>query len=79
MQKIGVMFEIGPTMCVSSMNEGKTQVGWVATIGRKTQRWANINNTLPKRPFCHVPYSNEMTTKSPWLKVFEKYSGNGHV
>jgi hypothetical protein len=33
--KKGNTFEVGPTMCVSSTNKGKTQVGWVATIGGK--------------------------------------------
>jgi hypothetical protein len=27
-----------PTMCVSSANEGKTQVGWVVVIGRRAQK-----------------------------------------
>jgi len=71
------MFKV--IMCVSSSNEGKTQVGWVATIRRKARRWANINNIPPKGCPCHVPYSNEMTMKSPCLKVFEKYNGDGHV
>jgi hypothetical protein len=65
------MFKVGPTMRVSFSNEGKTQVGWVVTIGQKAQRWANINNTPPKGSPCHVPYSDEMTMKSPCLKVFE--------
>ncbi len=73
------MFKVGPTTCVSPSNEEKTQVGWVATIGQKTRRWANINNTPPKGSPCHIPYSDEMIMESPCLKVFEKYNGDGHV
>ncbi len=29
---------VGPIICVSSTKEGKTQVGWVVTIGQKKQK-----------------------------------------
>jgi hypothetical protein len=28
-------YNVGPTICVSFVKERKTQVGWVATVGRK--------------------------------------------
>jgi hypothetical protein len=65
-------------MCVSSVNEGKTQVGWIVVIKQQMWKWANANNTPPKRSSCHVN-SNEMTIKSRSLKAFKKYNGNEHV
>jgi hypothetical protein len=59
-------------MCISFTNEGKTQVGWVATVRQKSQRSVNANNTLPKGSPYHVSYLNEMTMKSPCLEAFEK-------
>jgi hypothetical protein len=35
-KKTGKMSEVGPTMCISFANEGKKQVGWVVTVGRRT-------------------------------------------
>jgi len=37
-KKIGNTSEARPIMCISSTNEGKTQVGWVATIGQRAQK-----------------------------------------
>ncbi len=31
-EKIIITYDVGHNICVSSMNERKTQVGWVATI-----------------------------------------------
>jgi hypothetical protein len=73
------MFEIGPTMCISSTNVGKTQVGWVVVVGQKVQKWANANNTPPNGSPCQVPNSNEMTMRSPCLETFEKYTRDGHA
>ncbi len=37
-------------MSVSFASEGKTQVGWVATIRQKVQKRDSANNTPPKHP-----------------------------
>jgi len=34
-KKVGNVSKARPTMCISSTNEGKTQVKWVATVGWK--------------------------------------------
>jgi len=47
-KKVGTTFEIGPTICVSSMNEGKTQVGWVVVVRWTTWKCVNANNVPPK-------------------------------
>ncbi len=57
-QKTSSTFEVGPTMCVSFANEGKTQVRWVVAIGQKTQRWTSANNIPPKRSF--IMYQTQM-------------------
>jgi len=31
-------YNAGPTICVSSAREGKTQVGWAITVRQRTQR-----------------------------------------
>jgi hypothetical protein len=64
-------------MCISSTNEGKTQVGWAVAVGGRAQKWANVNNTLPKGSPSHVPDSNEMIERSLCLEALKKYSGNG--
>jgi hypothetical protein len=52
------------SICISSINERKTQVRWVIVIGPKAQRWAWANNVLPNgSPYC-VPNSNEMIMRS---------------
>ncbi len=76
-KKIGNMSEAKPTMCVSSANEGKTQVGWVVAIGWKAWKWASANNTPPKGSPYHVLDSNEMIVKSPCLKTSKIYNGDG--
>lgn len=53
-KKVGTTFEIGPTICVSSMNEGKTQVGWVVATRWKARKCVKANNILPKGYFYHV-------------------------
>jgi hypothetical protein len=68
-----------PTMCVSSTNKGKTQIGWVVPIRQRTQRRANANNTPPKGPPYCVPNSDEMIMKSSYLEASKKYSGDGHA
>jgi len=64
-------------MCISSINEGKTQVGWAVAVGQKAQRWVSVNNTPPKASPSHVPNSIEMIERSVCLETFKKYSGNG--
>jgi hypothetical protein len=66
-------------MCVSFVNEGKTQVNWAITVGRKARKWVNANNTPPKGPPCHVLDLDEMTVKSLCLETFEKYNEDGHA
>jgi hypothetical protein len=78
-KKIGNTSEARPTMYISFANKGKTQVGWVTTIGKRAQKWANTNNIPPKGSPCHVPNSNEMTMKSSCQKVSKKYNGDGHA
>jgi hypothetical protein len=69
------MFKTRPTMCVSFANKGKTQIGWV--VGQKVLKWVNVNNTPPKgSPYCVLDL-NEMTMRSLWLEVYEKYNGDG--
>ncbi len=46
-KKVGTKFEIGATICVSSISEGKTQVGWVIVV-RWTTRRCDTNNGPPK-------------------------------
>jgi hypothetical protein len=47
-KKTSITFEVGPTICVSSTNEEKTQVWWVVAIGLKTQKCVMANNISPK-------------------------------
>jgi len=64
-------------MSASFANEGKTQVGWVATIKQKAQKRDSVNNILPKgSPYC-LPNSDEMIMRFSCLKAFDKYSGDG--
>jgi hypothetical protein len=51
----GVTFEMEPTKCASLTSEGKTQVGWIITIGHKMQRCGKVKHTPPKGSPCHVP------------------------
>jgi hypothetical protein len=64
-----------PIMCISSANEGKTQIRWVIVIRQRVRRWAN--NTPPKNSFYHVLGSNEIIMKSSCLEASEKYNGDG--
>ncbi len=73
------MSKVGLTMCIPFINEWKTQVKWVVVIRHKGQKWANVNNILCKGSLYYVPDLNEMIVKSPCLKTFKKYSGNGHA
>jgi hypothetical protein len=57
----------------------KHKPNWATTIGWSVQRWVNANNIHPKGSPCHVLDSDEMVVKSPCLKAFEKYNGNGHA
>jgi hypothetical protein len=70
---------VGFTICVSSTNERKAQVTWVAAIRQIAQRWAKINNAPPNGSPCHVPNSNEMTMKSPCHQAWKKYNGEWHA
>ncbi len=47
-KKVGTTFEIGPTICIFSTSEGKTQVGWVVVIRWTTRGCVNANNVPPK-------------------------------
>jgi hypothetical protein len=47
-KKTSTTSEGGPTICISSTNEKKTQVGHVASIGLKTQKCVMANNISPK-------------------------------
>jgi hypothetical protein len=49
-KKIGTTSYARPTICISSINEGKTQVKWVINIGWKTQKWPQANIVLPMGP-----------------------------
>jgi hypothetical protein len=60
-----ITFDVGPTICVSFAKKRKTQIGWAATIGRKTRRWAKVNNTSRNGSLCHVPSSDKMIMRSP--------------
>jgi hypothetical protein len=59
--------------------QGKTQVGWVAIVGWRMQKWINANNTPPKGSPYRLPHSNEMIVKSSCLETFEKYSTDGYA
>ncbi len=37
-KKTVITFNVGPTLCISSINKGKTQVRWVVGVGRKMRR-----------------------------------------
>jgi hypothetical protein len=52
-KKTRTTFDARLIICVSFANEGKTKIGWVAVIGRKTQRWAKTNNIPPNGSTCH--------------------------
>jgi hypothetical protein len=64
-KEIGTTFDVKSTICLSSANKRKTQVGWVITIRQKMQRWAIANNVLPNGFPYHVPNSDEMIMRSP--------------
>jgi len=61
-----------PKICVSSTNEGKTQVEFIA-VKQKTWRCVKANNIPPKGSPCHVPNLDEMTMKSLCQIAYEKY------
>ncbi len=77
--KKGTTSKAWPTMCISSTNEGKTQVGWSITIGWGTQKWVSANNTPPKGSPFHVLDSNEMIVGFPYFETSKKCSENGCV
>ncbi len=76
-KKVRTTFSVGPTICVSSSNERRTQVGWVVAIGWKVQKWTKTNNVIPIRSPCHVLDFDEMTMKSPCWETWKKYSAMG--
>jgi hypothetical protein len=76
-KKIGTTFDAKPTICVSSTNKGKTQVGWATTIGWRARRWTRTNNVFPNGSLYCVPDSNKMTTKSPCQEAWKKIVGMG--
>jgi hypothetical protein len=53
-KKVGITFEIRHTICISSMSEGKTQVGWVVVVRWTTRRCANANDAplSPRISYC---------------------------
>lgn len=53
-----------PTICVSLVSEGKTQVRWAIIIEQKVQRCVKVNNAPPKGSPCHVLNLDEMIMKS---------------
>jgi len=69
-KKIGNTSNARPTMCVSSANEGKTQVRWVVAVKQKVRKWASANNTPSKGSPYHVLDWNEMIMKSLCLKTW---------
>ncbi len=42
--KTGITFETWLTIYISLSNEGKTQIGWDATIEQKIQKCVKVNN-----------------------------------
>jgi len=78
-KKQGTTFNAGLTICVSSTNKGKTQVGWVVVVGQRVQRWARTNNVPPNGSPCCVRDSNKMIMRSLCWEAWEKYNGHGHV
>ncbi len=64
-KKIGTKSYARPTICISSINEGKTQVKWVIDIGWKTQKWTQANNSPPNgSPYCVPDFS-----RWAWIKL----------
>ncbi len=61
------------------MNEGKTQVGWVAIIKWKVKGCTKVNNTPPKGSSRCVLNSNEMSMKSSCQETCNKYNEDGHT
>lgn len=74
---MSIAFEIGPTICISSMNERKSQVGRADVIGWKMQKCAKKNNIPPKGSPCHVLNLKKTTMKSLCWKAYQKYNGDG--
>jgi hypothetical protein len=64
-KNVRTTYNAGPTICVSSAKEGKTQVRHATIVGRRTWRWAKTNNGSPNGSLCHVPNSNKMIMRSP--------------
>jgi hypothetical protein len=64
-------------MCVSSPNEGKTQVKWAGIVRRRVWRWISANNIPPKGFPCHVQDLDEMIVRFSCLETSKNYSGNG--
>jgi hypothetical protein len=79
LKKIWTTFNMGPTICVSSTNEKKTQVGWVVAIRWIVQKWIRANNIPPNGSLCHILNFNEMIMKCPCQVTWKKYSGDGHA
>jgi hypothetical protein len=43
-KKIRTTSNARPTICISSTNERKRQIGWTLDIGQRTWKWARTNN-----------------------------------
>ncbi len=63
-KKIRTTFDARPIICISSTNEGKTQVKWAVIVRWKVWKWIRINNFPPNGSFCHVLDYDEMTMRS---------------
>jgi hypothetical protein len=74
---VGTTFETRPTICVSLVNEGKTQVRSAIKIEWKVQRCVNANNVPPKGSPCHVLVLDEMIIFV--LKNLQEYNEDGHT
>ncbi len=70
-KKIITTFYAGLIICVSSTNEGKTQIHWAFVRGQKVRRWAWANNAPPNGSPYHVPNCDEMTMRSPCQETWE--------
>jgi hypothetical protein len=73
---VGATFETRPTICVSLVSEGKTQVRWAIIIERRVKKCVKVNNVPPKGSPCHVLVLDEMIMKS---SCWETYNEDGHT
>ncbi len=60
---------MGPTICVSSTKEGKTQMGCVIDVGQIAWKWARINNVPLNGSPYNVPNFDKMIMKSHIMKL----------